>query len=104
MRTTEENGILIHEEEVGDALYDTNVLTVLDVQYDKAYKLHILFSNGERRTVDFELVLRRFPPLTSYLNLEKFKAFRLYNGNVQWNAYEMIFPVKDLYNGFGIEH
>ena len=100
MRITEENGVLIEEEEYGDVSNDAPALEVLEAKYLEPYKLHITFSDKASRIVDFEPVLREFRPLQKFLRVEQFKRFRLYNGNIQWNKYEMIFPVEELYGGF----
>jgi hypothetical protein len=76
-----------------------DVLEVVSAEYLEPYKLNIRFSDNVERVVDFEPILRQFRPLKKFLQLKKFQAFRLYNGNVQWNNYEMIFPVQELYSG-----
>jgi hypothetical protein len=78
---------------------DIDVLEVVSAEYLEPYKLRIQFSDSVERVVDFEPILRQFRPLKKFLRLKEFQAFRLYNGNVQWNNYEMIFPVHELYSG-----
>jgi hypothetical protein len=96
MRSYKTNGIVIYEEEANNS--DTRVvLSIVRAEYVEPYKLRVAFSDGEENVVDFEPILRRFQPLGKFLRVELFKQFRLYNGNVQWNNYEMIFPVEDLY-------
>ena len=34
---------------------------------------------------------------TKYREVEQFKQFSIVNGNLNWNDYEMIFPVASLY-------
>lgn len=99
MRTTTENGILITEEEAGDSHSKAPAPEVIAAEYLEPYKLHITFSDGVSRVVDFESTMRQFRPLQKFLRLKEFTAFRLYNGNLQWNDYEMIFPTEQLYNG-----
>jgi hypothetical protein len=61
----------------------------------------ILFADGERRVVDFGPFLRRasHPAIQAYLDEERFRQFVISNGNVNWNDYDLIFPVADLYAG-----
>ncbi len=97
MRTSNENGITIYEEEEHDIVEVQTPLTVVAASYLEDYKIHIIFSDCEERIIDFESKLRSFPPLHKFLKINTFKKFRLYNGNIQWNDFEMIFPVEDLY-------
>ena len=63
--------------------------------------LRIQFANGERRTVDFGPFLRRatHPAIRAYLDEAKFQQFEIIQGNINWNDYDLIFPVADLYTG-----
>ncbi len=97
MQTSIENGIRIYEEEEHDIVDVPAPLYVLSASYLEEYKLHLIFSDLKERTIDFEPKLRAFRPLQKFLNINTFKKFRLYNGNVQWDDFEMIFPVEDLY-------
>ena len=33
------------------------------------------------------------------MDKEKFKAFKIVDGNINWNDYELIFSIEDLYEG-----
>ncbi|WP_051719064.1 DUF2442 domain-containing protein [Hymenobacter sp. IS2118] len=65
------------------------------------HTLALMFSNGTRQTVDFGPFLRRaaHPAIKAYLNEARFGEFEIVNGNVNWNDYDLIFPVADLYAG-----
>ena len=82
-----------------EALPDERRLTVVSAQYLDGYRLALTFSDGACRTVDFAAFLRRArnPMATKYRELEQFKQFSIVNGNLNWNGYEMIFPVASLY-------
>jgi hypothetical protein len=51
--------------------------------------------------VDFKTFLEKssHPSIKKYLDEDKFKQFKVIEGNLNWNDYELIFPVADLYNG-----
>ncbi len=64
------------------------------------YKIRLWFSDGKEHVVDFEPFLKsaRNPMATCYRDLLAFKQFRLEDGNLNWNDYEMCFVLEDLYN------
>ena len=39
------------------------------------------------------------PSIRKYLDEARFKLFDIIDGNLNWNDYDMIFPVEDLYEG-----
>lgn len=82
-----------------EASPDEQSLAVVSAQYLDGYRLALTFSDGTRRTVDFAAFLRRArnPMATKYRELEQFKQFSIVSGNLNWNDYEMIFPVASLY-------
>lgn len=83
--------------------FDENDIETIDIvraEYVTEYKIHLVFSDGRSHTVDFEPFLRnaKNPAATQYLDVQKFKQFRLLYGNLDWNDYEMCFAIDDLYN------
>jgi hypothetical protein len=74
---------------------------ILSAQYISDYKIKITFDNGLENVVDFELFLSnsQHPSIRKYLDLKKFKQFQIVNGNINWNDYDMIFPLTDLRKG-----
>lgn len=77
------------------------VISIQKVEYKGSFKISILFSDGVERTVDFESFLKQAnnPMTKKYLNEELFKSFKVENGDLVWNDYEMCFPIWDLYEG-----
>jgi hypothetical protein len=77
------------------------VLDIIRAEYVGGYKIHLWFSDGKNHVVDFEpfLMSARNPMTTQYRDVKKFRQFRLDYGNLDWNDYEMCFPVADLYEG-----
>ena len=62
--------------------------------------LEIEFDDGARRIVNFKPFLfgDRHPDIKKYRAEAEFARFEIRNGNLNWNDYEMIFPLSDLYN------
>jgi hypothetical protein len=82
--------------EVADQTISINV-----AQYVDGYKLQLLFNDGTKRLVDFEPFLSKskHPDVRKYLNLNNFKSFSIVDGDLDWNDFELCFPIYDLYKG-----
>jgi hypothetical protein len=65
------------------------------------YALHLRFDDGHESTVDFGPFLRGsvHPSIRAYLDLKRFKGFSLEHGVLQWNDFDLVFPMSDLYEG-----
>ena len=72
---------------------------ITQAKYLGGYSLELEFEDGKRQKVDFEPFLRKslHPEIQSYLDIGKFKQFRLEYGDLIWGDYELCFPVMDLY-------
>jgi hypothetical protein len=72
---------------------------VIQAKYLEGYLLELEFGDGKRQKIDFEPFLRKslHPEIQSYLDIGKFKQFRLEYGDLVWGDYELCFPVMDLY-------
>ena len=77
------------------------VIAVTSAEYAGGYKLRVGFSDGKAQLVDFEPFLRRAknPALRDFLDVEKFKTFRIEFGDLLWGDYDLCFPITDLYDG-----
>ena len=67
----------------------------------RAYRLRIEFSDGQTREVDFEPFLRNatHPGICRYLQPRRFQQFAITDGVLQWNDFDLVFPMADLYAG-----
>ena len=76
-------------------------IEVKNAKYIGDFAIRIYFSDGTNKLVDFKTFLEKslHPSIRKYLDESKFKAFQLIDGNLNWNDYDMIFPVEDLYEG-----
>jgi hypothetical protein len=78
-----------------------NQLKIDSAKYLSEYAIRIRFSDGKEKLVDFKPFLSKslHPSIKKYLDENKFSNFSLTDGNLNWNDYDLIFPISDLYNG-----
>ena len=76
-------------------------IEVLKAEWIRDYLLEIRFTDGKIQKVDFEQFLKnsKHPEIQKYLEFELFKKFEIRDGNLDWNDFDLIFPVSDLYAG-----
>jgi hypothetical protein len=84
-----------------DSDSEFNQLKIDSAKYLSDYVIRIRFSNGKERLVDFKPFLSKslHPSIKKYLDENRFSNFTLTDGNLNWNDYDLIFPLSDLYNG-----
>ncbi len=77
----------------------TTVLNVKNVKYIGDFVMRIYFSSDEEILIDFKPFLEQsgHPSIKKYLDEEKFMDYQIVNGNLNWNDYDLIFPIADLY-------
>ena len=77
------------------------VISIAEANYREDYKIEFKFSDQTTKVIDFEPFLQkaRNPMTRKFLNLTEFKNFNLENGEVNWNDYELCFPIWDLHEG-----
>ena len=80
---------------------DFDQLKIDSAKYLSDYAIRIRFNDGFEKLVDFKPFLSKslHPSIKKYLDEEKFSNFLLTDGNLNWNNYDLIFPIWDLYNG-----
>ncbi len=80
-------------------------LRIEKAAYVKDYQIKLFFSDGKENIVDFESFLRRAKnPMTSkYCDLKRFRKFNITYGDLEWNDYELCFPIWDLHEKRKIE-
>ena len=76
-------------------------LKIDSAKYLSDYAIRIRFNDGTEKLVDFKPFLSSslHPSIKKYLDEKKFSNFSLTDGNLNWNDYDLIFPIWDLYNG-----
>ncbi|MBA7520261.1 hypothetical protein ES705_12354 [subsurface metagenome] len=72
-----------------------------NARYLGDYAIRIKFNDDTERLVDFKPFLTKslHPSIKKYLDEILFSNYQVIDGNLNWNDYDMIFPVWDLYNG-----
>ncbi len=79
----------------------TDLIEVISANYIGDYAIRVSFNDGNEKLVDFKPFLTKslHPSISKYLDESLFKQFELKNGNLNWNDYDLIFPVHNLYEG-----
>lgn len=81
-----------------DNINDSEI-NVIDAKYLGDYTIRIYFNTNENRVVDFKPFLMKavHPAIKKYIDENLFKSYKIENGNLNWNDYDLIFPINDLY-------
>jgi hypothetical protein len=79
----------------------SDLIEVKSAEYLGEYFIQIVFKDGFHRVVDFKSFLETagHPSIQKYLDTRMFQEFKIIEGNLNWNDYDLIFPVYDLYRG-----
>jgi hypothetical protein len=77
------------------------VISIQKAEYKGDYKINFLFSDGIEKSIDFSMFLKnaKNPMTKKYLDKKLFQSFSLEFGDINWNDFEMCFPLWDLYEG-----
>ena len=81
--------------------YNIDFIEIKSVRYIGDYAIRIFFSDGSDKLVDFKPFLESsvHPSIRKYLDETKFKEYQIVDGNINWNDYDLIFPIEDLFIG-----
>jgi hypothetical protein len=74
-------------------------LAIADANFIGDYVIRLTFNDGHKILVDFKPFLEEsnHPSIKKYLNDELFKSFSIQDGNLDWNDFDLYFPIEDLY-------
>ena len=77
------------------------VISIDKAEYKGEYIINIKFSDGVEKNIDFGTFLKnaKNPMIKKYLDKELFKAFSIEYGDLNWNDFEMCFPLWSLHEG-----
>jgi len=86
-------------EEYNDLQVD--ILEIKSAKFIGDFAIRIFFNDGINRLIDFKPFLESslHPSIRKYLDEKKFKKFDLVDGNLNWNDYDLIFPINNLHEG-----
>ena len=79
----------------------TEYIEIKDARYVGDFAIRVFFNDGSQKLVDFKPFLEKsnHPSIKKYLDENTFKQFQIVDGNLNWNDFELIFPIADLYEG-----
>jgi len=77
------------------------IINIEKADYVSQYKIHFKFNDGKENTVDFKpfLFSSSHPDIKKYQDENLFKNFTLDYGEIEWNDYDLAFPIFDIYKG-----
>ena len=80
---------------------DTPSISIKEAKYIGDFAIRIHFNDVTEKLVDFKpfLIKSQHPSIKKYLEENLFSNYKIIDGNLNWNDYDMIFPVWDLYSG-----
>ncbi|MBM4056489.1 MAG: DUF2442 domain-containing protein [Planctomycetes bacterium] len=80
-------------------IFDDQVIAIISAEYIGEYKIKLLFNDNTIQTVDFFPFLNNSlnPLIRKYLDKREFKNFKIDNGDLEWNDFDLCFPIADLY-------
>jgi len=78
---------------------DEQVISVEKVNQLSDFKLELEFNDRTQQVIDFYPFLSRSlnPLIRKYLSPEEFSKFEIDEGDLEWNDYDLCFPIADLY-------
>jgi hypothetical protein len=81
--------------------FQVDLIEIKSANYIGDFAIRLVFSDGIMRLVDFKSFLENslHPSIRKYLDEARFKLFEIVDGNLNWNNYDLIFPLEDLYLG-----
>ncbi|HIP30340.1 MAG TPA: DUF2442 domain-containing protein [Sulfurospirillum arcachonense] len=79
----------------------SDFISIENAKYIEDYKIYIKFNDGKENIVDFKNFIEHssHPDIKKYQDKNLFKNFSLDYGDIEWNDYELAFPIYDLYRG-----
>ena len=78
---------------------EQDTLSITKANYIGDFAIRLFFTDGNQQLVDFKPFLEqaKHPTVRKYLSEEQFKNFQIKDGNLDWNDFDMCFPIVDLY-------
>lgn len=85
----------INNDEIADSI------AIVSVENRGGFFLLLEFSDGIKQLVDFMPFLAKsnHPAISKYKDEKLFNSYKIIDGNLNWNDYDMIFPISNLYEG-----
>ena len=66
--------------------------------YQGDYTIQVVFNDGVQKLVHFKSFLEAsyHSAIRKYLDESKFMEFKIIDGNLNWNGFDLIFPIFDV--------
>lgn len=83
---------------------DNQIISIEKADYVDGYKIRLVFNDGSVQIIDFEnfICTSHNPHIAKYSDLKLFKTFSITDGDLEWNDYDLCFPIGDLYENKNI--
>jgi hypothetical protein len=80
------------------------LIAIVQAEYSGEYKIRLVFNDEKMQIIDFYNFIDSSynPEITKYKDLELFKQFSITDGDLEWNDYDLCFPIADLYENKNI--
>jgi len=80
------------------------IILIENAEYLNGYKLRLYFNDKTTQTIDFEnfICSSHNPHIAKYSDLAIFKNFSITDSDLEWNDYDLCFPIADLYENQNI--
>jgi len=80
-------------------ILENQIVAIEKAKHLGEYKLELVFNDKTRRIIDFYPFLSASlnPLIRKYLNQKEFSKFDIEEGDLEWNDYDLCFPIADLY-------
>ncbi len=79
-----------------------NTLSIIKAEYTGNLSVKIVFNDNTINIINIGNFIKAHPhpQYNKYLDEEKFKKFKIDNGNIVWGKnWDLIFPLENLYKG-----
>lgn len=83
---------------------ENQIILIENADYINGYKIRLHFNDKTTQTIDFEnfILSSTNPHIAKYSDLAIFKNFSITDGDLEWNDYDLCFPIADLYENQNI--
>lgn len=80
------------------------IIIIEKANYLDGYKIHLVFNDGTTQIINFEnfILSSHNPHIAKYTDLDLFQSFSITDGDLEWNDYDLCFPIADLYENKNI--
>lgn len=83
---------------------DNQIISIKKADYVEGYKIRLVFNDDSVQIIDFKnfILTSHNPHIAKYSDLNLFKTFSITDGDLEWNDYDLCFPIGDLYENKNI--